>query len=201
MNYEIQQILGYHLSLYRKLIKNRKHQRIDPYFKSFITRPELVEILNWLLDDPKALAAVDFDNASNEELWEIISDDVVILDYYRERWESQLQHRAATTADGVWETLIQLQHETHYLASKHLASWDTYDCSNYKNLQLKAGHIQKVYGIYDSSIWQDQVDSVTSPPFRYFERYEIAEKALDDLVRTTKCTKDSMHILYAYKAI
>ena len=201
MNYETQQILGYHLSLYRKLIEKRNEQRIDQFFKSFITRPELVEIINWLLDDPKALASVNFDNASNEELWEIISDDIVILDYYREGWESQLQNRAAITADGVWDTLIQLQHETHYLASKHLVSWDEYDCSNYKNLQLRAGHIQKVYGIYDSSIRQDQIGSVTSPPLRYFERYEIAEKALDDLVKTTKCTKDSMHILYTFKAI
>lgn len=51
----------------------------------------------------------------------------------------------------VHELLDQLGLHTHYLADKPIDSWDEYDYSNYRSLQIKGGKIRRMYAILDYS--------------------------------------------------
>ena len=78
----------------------------------------------------------------------------------------------------VWNILEQLGLQTHYLASKIIADWDSYDYSNYHSLQRKAGKSKKVFAIFDADVDEkDKYVVTTKPPF-FFETKEAAEEEL-----------------------
>ena len=200
MNYITQQMLGYHLSLYQQSIETRNPGQIDDFFKKFLTRFELVTIIEWLLDGV-AIEHINLDKASLEDLWEIIGDDKIILQYYLSEWELTLQQSTIYSSEEVRKVLDRLQSPTHYLAEKSIKEWDPYDHSNYRNILIKAGRLKRVYGIYDSEIKQEQINTVTTPPLRYFESYTDAEKALEELIRYQSFMRKDLHILYSYVPI
>ena len=199
-NYVTQQILGYHLSLYQQFIEKRNPPVINDFFKKFLTHFELSKIIHWKMND-LGLTPLDVSSFSEKELWDIIEDDHTILCYYINEWEQYLKNQIHITDTNVWQTLQELQRESHYLATKTVVSWDAYDHSNYRNLLLKAGRIIRIYGIYDKSISQKNITEVTSPPLRYFDSYQDAEKALEELLTYGKHHKETLHILYLYKPI
>jgi len=200
MNYTTQQVLGYYVSLYQKSIAHRKPLVINDFFKQFLTRFELLEIVKWKLID-KDLDSLNLVESSKDELWAFIVDDYTILCYYLAQWEASLKERESITIDNVYQILSQLHLETHYLRTKSIEEWDAYDHSNYRSLQIKAGKLQRVYGIYDRDVKHEDIDKVTKPPLRYFESYAQASLALKELVKYQQYDKENLHILYLYKAI
>lgn len=200
MNYEAQQILQHHLSLYLKILKTRKHPNIAPYFKKFCTRNELIEVIQWMLDGV-VLEHLCLETASMEELWETIDDDCVLLEYNLEKWKTSLKSKEGITTQKVWNTLEQLNLRSHYLGVKYTTQWDAYDLSNYRSLQLKAGCVQKMYGIFDIAVSQEQVHQVTTKPFRYYKQEAITYEILEKLIQAQHHQKDNLHVLYVYKAV
>lgn len=99
------------------------------------------------------------------------------------------------------ELLDQLGLQLHYLAEKPIDSWDGYDRSNYRALQLKAGKVQRKFGIYDLTVSQKEVSRVTSPPGEFFDTYHLAQTALEDLVRSGTIRSGQTHILSVYITI
>lgn len=75
--------------------------------------------------------------------------------------------------------LKQLGLFTHYLATKDIAIWDTYDHSNYRALQRKAGRIKKVFAIFDADVSNEDKYIVTTKPAFFFESEDEAMEELE----------------------
>jgi len=86
----------------------------------------------------------------------------------------------------VWSVLEQLGLQTHYLASKVIADWDSYDYSNYRSLQRKAGKSKKVFAIFDADVLDEDKYAVTTKPPFFFETKEEAEEELQRICIETK---------------
>ena len=101
----------------------------------------------------------------------------------------------------VWGVLQQLGLHTHYLASKAIAFWDSYDYSNYRSLSIKAGKLKRVYGIYDTDVKQSDVHSVTTPPKQFYLTEQEATQEMQQLIDAGTCKENEVHILSIYKSI
>lgn len=199
MNYNTKTVLRHFLKDYKRLLRKVQPQDIHPFLQDFLSKQELESIIKWLMDGV-ALKHVDFENASKEELLDVVADDVSILEYFFEQWETETLQREALTPTSVWETLVQLSHESHYLGSKPLADWDEYDHANYRSLQLKSGRIKKLWGIFNTSVTEKNIQQAT-PPKRFFDTHEQAKAEKQFLFQKENFHPDELHILPVYKAI
>ncbi len=85
--------------------------------------------------------------------------------------------------------LAHLGMESHYLGSKDLESWDSYDWSNYKSLERRATtSIKQVFALYSDTVAEHDKYDVTSVPAKFFETREEAEALL------TEKSKQTTHI-------
>ncbi len=199
MNYNTKMVLRHFLKDYKRLLRKTQPQDIHPFLKDFLSKQELESIIKWLMDGV-ALKHVDFENDSKEELLEVVADDVSILEYFFEQWETETLNREALTPTSVWETLVQLSSEVHYLGSKPLAHWDEYDYANYRSLQLKSGRIKKLWGIFNTSVTEQNMHQAT-PPKRFFDTHEQAKAEKQFLIQKENFNTDELHILPVYKAV
>ncbi|MBV7270647.1 hypothetical protein [Winogradskyella luteola] len=103
------------------------------------------------------------------------------------------------SSEEIWEVLSQLGLHTHYLASKPIEDWDSYDRSNYKLLLIKSRKLMKMYGIYGSDVSQKDVDTVTSHPNFYFSKEEEATAVMQQLYADGVFSPGELHVLYRYK--
>jgi hypothetical protein len=81
------------------------------------------------------------------------------------------------------------------LATKAVTEWDDYDFSNYRSLSGKAGKTTTIYGIYDSDVKEEDVESVTSYPKRFYETHKKAEEELQYLFSQNLYKIDELHVL------
>ncbi len=193
MNITTKQIVQHFLSQHLKILANSKVFTRSSFFEDYFLREELIEMIKHTYAG-EALKLYDLEKMTQVEMLELLND-ADILDFYMNQWEKEVAHSASHTAQNVHDTLDQLGQQLHYLNFKILADWDTYDCSNFTALLKKAGRLRKVFGIYDLAISQEEVDSVTSPPKRFFDTYALAENALNEL------KLDDAHILFTFKTI
>lgn len=200
MNYTTKRVLGHFLKDYQRLLRRTQPQDIHPFLQDFLSKQEIESIIKWLMDGV-ALQHVDWKNSSKQELLEVVADDVSILEYFLEEWNNEILHREVLTPTSVWDTLVQLGMESHYLGSKVLAHWDEYDHANYRALQLKSGRITRLFGIYQTSVQQENVNQATTPPNRLFDSREQAEAEKHYLMLKENFKADELHILEVFKAI
>jgi hypothetical protein len=201
MNITAQIVLKHFLYAFEKVMTASKHPQMSSLFENFFTREELLKILDFMFGDIGLQQVEDLDTASHKELLEVIDDELYIFRYYINQWEQELSIHDHINPRGVYNTLEQLGHQTHYLGQKDIITWDEYDISNYMSLQRKAGKITKVYGIYDVSVSQDNVYEVESPPKRFFETVEDVTEIMHTGIENGTFQKDEVHILERYKAI
>lgn len=194
MNMTTRLVLRHFLLKTRNEISNTKVAQIDPFFQSFFTQNELKNILCSIYD-AKALKELKLGAMSKPELLETIGDDTLILGYFLDLWDEEICQNASITAKGVCAVLDQLSLQSHYLRFKQISEWDSYDLSNYRSLQLKAGKICRVYGIYDAGTQQEEINSVTSPPKRFYESSHLADIAMKELVNERQFQENDLHIL------
>lgn len=196
MNITTRTVLRHFLLKFRVQLDDPKVTQIDPFFQRFFTKPELQDMVYSMYKEPPTKESLDA--MSKAELLEAIGDDAMILGYFLDRWSNERATLSSITTQAVLETLEQLGLHTHYLAYKLLSEWDSYDRSNFLALQRKAGRLVKVYGIYDASIKEEEVHTVTSPPERFYESHALAQTALDEMVIERKLSPDDLHILSLY---
>lgn len=201
MNITTQTVFRHFLSCYEEQRSKQKHPQMSSLFEHFFTREELLKILDFMFGDIGLQQVEDLDTASHKELLDVIDDELYILRYYLNQWEQELSTHDHINPRGVYRTLEQLGQQTHYLNQKDIITWDEYDISNYMSLQRKAGKITRVYGIYDTSVSQDNVYEVDSPPKRFFETVEDATEIMHAGIENGTFQKDEVHILEVYKAI
>ncbi|UOY05003.1 hypothetical protein L0P88_13685 [Muricauda sp. SCSIO 64092] len=149
---------------------------------------------------PKDLKQLNLNAMHTDELEEMVGNDANILSYFIDCWDTETAYRESLNPEQVWITLEKIGMETHYLRSKPITKWDTYDYANYRSLRLRSGEIQEVYGIYDRMVSQDDVDRVDSPPRRFYGTRELAESAMRHMIEEEGFEEGEMHLLYTYKA-
>lgn len=176
------------------------HAGIHPFFEHFFTRKELSEIITYIFSEHE-VKEVDLDILTHDELLDIIDDNMSILRFYLHQWEQQLISHELHSNHEVNDTLEQLSHHNHYLRNKMPEDWDKYDRSNFRSLQLKAGKLGKVYGIYDVNVSQDQVENIDTPPKRFYETQEQAAEVMNAMISKNDSQDEYLHVLYLYKAI
>lgn len=174
--------------------ENSKVEQLDHFFQSFFTKSELKDILKTIYDT-KALKELKLGSMSKQDLLHIIGDNSQILGYFLDKWDEEICQNAALCVKGVENTLDQLQLPTHYLRYTKILEWDSNDLSNYRSLQIKAGKICRVYGIYDASIRIEDIESVTSSPLRFYDSKSLAKEAIQELIETGQFNKNDLHIL------
>ena len=195
-----QQVFRQFLKMLHRQLQATKVAEISPFFKDFFLRDQLIAIVRWLWT-PDQLQDVDLTTLSKEELLESIGSDIYILGYYLEQWDIERKRQEELHPEQVWDTLVQMSSPNHYLTHKKIVDWDEYDIANYRSLQQKAGKIQKVYGIYQSSIRQEEVDEVTSPPNRFYDTEEQAQTAIEEEMLTLGIFKaKELAVRYVYKS-
>ncbi|WP_430410238.1 hypothetical protein [Kordia sp.] len=176
------------------------HTGIHPFFKNFFTKQELIDITSYIFNEHE-LSEVDLKLLTHDELLDIIDDDMSILRFYLNQWEQQLILHESHSTQEVNDTLEQLSNHNHYLRNKMPEDWDKYDRSNFRSMQLKAGKIIKVYGIYDISVTQDQATDVDTPPKRFYETQEQATEVMTTMISENDSEDGYLHVLYLYKAV
>ena len=179
---------------------NQSHAGIHPFFDNFFTKQELIDIITHIFSEHE-VREVDLDVLTHDELLDIIDDDMSILRFYQNQWEEELISHESYEIHEVDDTLDQLCHHTHYLRNKMSGDWDKYDHSNFRSLQLKAGKLRKVYGIYDVNVNQDEVQDVDTPPKRFYQTQEQATEVMSNIISKNDSEDGYLHVLYLYKAI
>ncbi len=194
MNITTRTVLRHFLARLYMELDSSETASIDPFFETFFTKGELKEIIHTSYD-AKKLKDLDLDAMDKEELLEVIEDDSIILDYFMEQWNAQTCSHCEITQPSVRTTLEQLSLQSHYLWCKRPEQWNAYDLSNYRSLQVKAGKICRVYGIYMASVKAEDVEKVTTPPNRFYDSQELAETALQELIAEKNFSPEELHIL------
>jgi len=200
MNTEIQTLIRYFLVKLKEELEKVKVNEIDILLQNFFTKDELIAIIQWMYK-PKDLKDVPLETMKRYELLDMIGDTYYILDYVIHRWDEHKNSREQLSSKEVWSVLEQLGLQTHYLGQKLIAYWDEYDYSNYRSLQVKAGRVKRVFGIYDIGVKQEDVEQVDTPPKRFFNSEHEAQKHMQQLINMEVIKRQDTHILYCYVAI
>ncbi len=199
MNINTQQLFRRLFEVFKETLKDAQNDQVHQLFKDYFTRSELIEILTFIYGE-NAEKHLQIVRLNNEQLLEHLST-LNILEYSLNAWEKEQSKNIALTPIAVWNTLEQLGLQTHYLGQKSLSEWDEYDHNNYKNLQRKSGKIQKVFGLYDVDVKQDDITSVSKQPLRFYDSKQQAENAKNELCKQGKYSSDEIHILELHKSV
>ena len=153
--------------IFIKLLQHYSSQRkdrdlvvsIDPDWKYYILRPELIEILNRKLGaDVHHLALT---GATSEQLLEHIGDERYIIDFFLSILQKMVRFNDTPTLDeNLLDVLLnQTGQQSHYLRDKGSDKLDEYDLSNLNTILRKAGWLRKVYGVFDSEAPSNEASS------------------------------------------
>lgn len=199
MNINTQQVFKRMFEILKDFLEKSHQNEIHPVFEKYFTRSEIIKMLTFVYGNnvKKHLKVV---YLTNEQLLEHLST-LNILTFHLNTWEQEQDKNIALAPVSVWQTLQQLGLQTHYLGQKSLKDWDEYDHNNYKSLQRKAGKTQRVFGMYDTMVKQDDVLLVDKQPLRFYESEKQATEAMDEFCKQGGYSPDEVHILSLYKPI
>lgn len=174
--------IQYFLRKLKQRMESDKVNTMDAVWLNIYSKEDLMEIIKWLYV-PNVPDWVKFDEMDAEQLLEAIGDDFHILSYEIELASEELAETTKVTPKKVFDTLQQLGLEAHYLMEKIIPEWNEYDYANYRALYQKAGNPLPVYGIFDSSVREEDKYFVTTPPPEYFHTLKDALDELEKLIR------------------
>jgi hypothetical protein len=176
-------VMQYFLRKMQQKMDAEKVNSVDAVWLNIYNKDELMDIIRWAYA-PTVPQWITFDKMSEEELLDAIGDDFYILSYEIEQARLELNQTMKVTPKRVFDTLQQLGMETHYLMQKPIAEWDEYDSANYRALSHKAGNPSPVFGIYDSSVREEDKYFVTTPPPKFFNTEREAMDTLAELIES-----------------
>lgn len=176
-------VVQYFLRKLQQRMEADKVNTMDAVFLSIYTKDELMEIIRWAYA-PTVPQWIQFDQMSEEELLDAIGDEFYILSFEIEQARLDLHQTMKVTPKRVFDTLVQLGLETHYLMQKPIAEWDEYDSANYRALSHKAGNPTPVFGIYDSAVSEEDKYFVTTPPPKFFNTEREAMDTMAELIKS-----------------
>lgn len=187
-------VVQYFLRKLKQRMETDEVGTMDKVWLNIYTKDDLMDIAKWLYV-PTVPEWLSFDEMDKEELLEAIGDDFHILSYEIEQARLELYESTKITPQSVFRTLEQLGQESHYLRDKPIAEWNEYDYSNYRVLSHKAGNPVPVFGIYDSSVSEEDKYFVTTPPPKFFTTEEEATQALSEMIKTGQHKKGEAKVM------
>lgn len=167
--------IQYFLRKLKQRMESDKVNQMDAVWLNIYAKEDLIDIIKWLYV-PTVPEWIKLDEMDEEELLEAIGDDFHILSYEIEQARLELYENTKFTYKSVFDTLHQLGLDNHYLMTKPLAQWDDYDKSNYSTLYQKAGKPTPFYGIFNSTVKEE--DKYLTPPIELHESEFGAQSAL-----------------------
>lgn len=187
-------VIQYFLRRLQQSLQNEKVSAIDNVFLSIYSKDELMDIIKWLYV-PTVPQWINYNQMDKEELLQAIGDDFYILSYEIDQARMELYETTKVTPERVRSTLTQLGLETHYLIEKPVMDWDEYDCSNFRALSYKAGNPIPVFGIFDSSVNEEDKYIVTSPPPKLYNTEKEANDALLKMIEKGQLKKGDAKVM------
>lgn len=180
------------LELLAERFQKDKKQSITQNLFKYFTREELNDLVIWLFPDSWSLEVLSY--KTDEELFDIIGNDLNILLYLIDKLEQSIVAYPKLEQEEVDGFFQRTQNEIHYLASKPVEEWDSYDVSNYRFLLLKTGTTKKVFGIFTSDVLAEDVYAVTTKPSYFFDTKEEAEAEIENIVSEGQFSKEELVI-------
>jgi hypothetical protein len=178
------------LELLAERFQQDNKQNITQNLVKYFTREDLNDLVFWLF--PKAWTIDDLSFKTDEELLDLIGNDLNILLYLIDKLEQSIIAYPKLKQEEVDAFFQRTQNEIHYLASKPVEEWDSYDKSNYRSLLLKTGTTKKVYGIFTSDVLAEDVYAVTTKPSYFFDTEEEAEAEIESIVSEGQFSKEEL---------
>lgn len=178
------------LELLAERFQQDKEQSITQNLFKYFTREELNDLVIWLFPESWSLEVLSF--KTYEELLDIIGNDLNILLYLIDKLEQSIVAYPKLEQEEVDGFFQRTQNEIHYLASKPVEEWDSYDVSNYRSLLLKTGTTKKVFGIFTSDVLAEDVYAVTTKPSYFFDTKEEAEAEIENIVSEGQFSKEEL---------
>ncbi|MBN8640699.1 MAG: hypothetical protein J0L86_02715 [Flavobacteriales bacterium] len=168
--------------------KDASHQVVSSFFSNFFSKEELIELLehSFFAQD---LVEHQIETLSNEQLLELIGDDTFILFFLIEKLESEITSFVKLNQEEVNHFFTSTSLEPHYLFSKPISEWDSYDASNYHSLLARHGKSTCVYGIFTSDVTDQQKYEVTTKPTSLFDTQQEAEAYLERICQERNALK------------
>ncbi len=167
-------------------------------FKCCFLRSELMEIIKWKYGD-WSRDTLNLPLMSDKALIELAGDDDDILRFFIEKWEGQSTLLKSRSPEEIRIFFEGHELDDHYLNSKPLELWDEYDYSNFMELILKYGTVEKVYGVYLSYVKHENVSAITTQPPLFFPSYEEAEAELQRICIEHSFTSEELTIKEFFK--
>ena len=163
------------MKMLQQRLENNKTDFVSPVFASILSKEELQSIVQWAYVD-QVPEEYSLETMDKQQLLEAIGSDFYILSYFIDQWKKEIEEKV--THEKVYEVLSQLQLETHYLLSKLLSDWDSYDYANFKALCRKAGTPEPLFAVFESSV-QEKDKYISVPLSKYYAtEWEAASKKL-----------------------
>ncbi|WP_299884393.1 hypothetical protein [uncultured Lacinutrix sp.] len=152
---------------------------INEHIIKYFPREELINVVLWLFQTTWTKAHLEF--KSDIELLDIIGSDIGILLYLINRLEKSIINYPTFEQKEVTHFFSRTNNEIHYLASKPVTKWDSYDVANYRALLVRTGTTKKVYGIFTADVLSEDVYAVTTKPSYFFDTKQEAEAEIKNI--------------------
>lgn len=151
-----------------------------PELLKHYTDSELREMIHFIYRDSWSKNALGF--MERKALEELILTDYQVLLWTIHKFEELMTATPEYSQDEVDGFFERTQNEIHYLVSKPIAEWDSYDYSNYRSLMVKTGTTKKVHAIFTSDVLKEDVYVVTTKPSYFFDTKAEAEAELKAII-------------------
>ena len=169
-----------------------KEERSKELLKLF-TDTEIRELILWLY--PKTYTKEELGTIERAKLLESITSNKVLLWWVAVQLEKSIISSAEFSQNEANEFFSITQNEIHYLASKPIETWDSYDFANYQNLLRKSGNGKLVYAIFTADVAEKDKYMVTTKPNFFFDTKEEAEQEMERYYREDQCKKGSLKVM------
>ena len=171
--------------------------KLSPHFEHLFSEEEVADIVEmYNYNNPKDM--LDFKHMSTNERASYLCDEL-ILQRLLLTLEEKLNKVSDLTQEEVHEFFVRTQRETHYLFTKPVEEWDSYDVGNYRSLLMKYGKLRKVYAIFTSEVREDDKYLVTTQPSLFFDTREDAERDLNTLYKEGNFQPGDLKIMDIWK--
>lgn len=145
----------------------------------YLPREELIDIVLWLFQTTWTKDSLE--HKTDAELLDLIGSDIGVLLYLIDKLEKSIGLYPKLEQDEVDIFFSKAQKEMHYLASKPVKDWDSYDVSNYRSLLMKTGTTKRVYGIFTADVLSEDAYAVTTKPSYFFDTKAEAENEIKNI--------------------
>ncbi len=166
-------------------LENQKGTIQLPYLLSHYTDSELREMIHWFHKETWSKNALGF--IEREELEKLITTDYQVLLWTIAQLEKQTFVPIDYSQQEVDTFFRDTYNEIHYLASKDVTTWNSYDRSNYHSLRTKAGKIYKAFIVVPASKRRTN-QLARLEPKDFFDTREEAAKAIQELTKEKATT-------------